>query len=67
MSSSMLILYSARGTPIDDRRIDYFPEFFLAKWFREHEKQELTVYTFDKTGTDELIKNAYFSNVFVLF
>lgn len=45
-----LIAPAASGKPVPEERLDYFPEFFLSKWFRQHEKAEVTVYTFDKLG-----------------
>lgn len=49
-----LIAPAASGKPVPDERLDYFPELFLSKWFRQHEKAEVTVYTFDKLGTGDL-------------
>jgi len=34
----------------------YWPEFFLSKWFREHEKEEVPVLTFEIVGVQLLLK-----------
>ncbi len=40
----------------DTRRFgDYFPEQFLATWFREHAGQETPVYCFERTGVKPLL------------
>jgi len=36
---------------------DYFPERYLALWFREHLHEEITLWCFDKTGTRPLLEN----------
>ena len=35
----------------------YFPEFYLARWFKEQQAQDVTVWCFQKTGTTPLLKN----------
>jgi len=37
---------------------DYFPEFQLSEWFRNKEKLEVPVYTFDRCGVVPM-KKAY--------
>eukprot|EP01084_Bolivina_argentea_P124029 219791_1 len=34
----------------------YFPEYFLSKWFYEHEKTDITIYTFRRWGVSKLTK-----------
>lgn len=44
----------------NDQRYDprkeefYFPEMWVARWFREKEKQEVPVYLLDRTGVEPL-------------
>ncbi|MBA3873397.1 MAG: DUF1152 domain-containing protein [Anaerolineae bacterium] len=35
----------------------YFPERYLAKWFREKRRQEITIWNFEKTGVRPLLEN----------
>ncbi len=35
----------------------YFPEFHLARWFREVRNEAVTIWSFHKTGTSTLLKN----------
>ena len=35
---------------------DYFPEFFLSKWFKE-QNQEVPIFCFEKTGVKPLLEN----------
>ncbi len=35
----------------------YFPEHYLAQWFREEQEQPVTVWAFHKTGTMPLLEN----------
>lgn len=37
--------------------LGYFPEFYLAQWFQKNRNEEITVWTFQKTGTNPLLKN----------
>jgi hypothetical protein len=41
--------YQGKGT-YDINREDYWPELKVAKWFKEHEKQDVPVYMFDHVG-----------------
>jgi hypothetical protein len=38
------------GEKWDMKAITYFPELSVAKWFREKEKKEVPVYTFQRVG-----------------
>jgi hypothetical protein len=40
-----------------DRFAIYFPEVYLAKWFKETRNEDVTIWTFEKTGTRPLLKN----------
>ncbi|MCB9059463.1 MAG: DUF1152 domain-containing protein [Calditrichae bacterium] len=35
----------------------YFPELYLSKWFREVRNEDLTIWSFHKTGTRDLLSN----------
>lgn len=37
--------------------LGYFPEFYLAQWFQQNKQEDITVWTFQKTGTSPLLKN----------
>ncbi|KAL6053874.1 hypothetical protein QOT17_017734 [Balamuthia mandrillaris] len=34
----------------------YFPELYLSKWFRQHEQQEVPIYTFPRSGVQPTLK-----------
>lgn len=36
---------------------DYFPERYLALWFREHLREDITLWCFEKTGARPLLEN----------
>jgi hypothetical protein len=38
-------------------QLPYFPEGYLARWFREYQKQAMTIWCFEKTGVRPLIDN----------
>ncbi len=39
------------------RRSRHFPEFFLAKWFRQKRGEEVTIWCFEKTGVIPLLES----------
>jgi hypothetical protein len=40
-----------------DRVVLYFPELYLAQWFREQRGEEVTIWSFEKTGARPLLDN----------
>ncbi len=38
------------------RHTEFFPEQFLAQWFREHEGIEISIYCFEQTGVQPLLR-----------
>jgi hypothetical protein len=37
--------------------VGYFPELYLAKWFKEKRNEKITIWSFHKTGTGPLLEN----------
>jgi hypothetical protein len=44
-------------TPDYEGLMLYFPELYLARWFRETRQQDVTIWSFHKTGTRPLLEN----------
>lgn len=42
---------------ITERYFVYFPELFLSQWFRETQEQDVTVWSFHKTGVKTLLED----------
>lgn len=40
-----------------ERIVPYFPELYLAQWFREKRNEAITIWCFQKTGTRPLLEN----------
>lgn len=37
--------------------LGYFPEFYLTQWFQKDRNEDIIIWTFQKTGTNPLLKN----------
>ncbi|MGQ0604904.1 MAG: DUF1152 domain-containing protein, partial [Anaerolineales bacterium] len=44
-------------TAESDRIYPYFPEYYLARWFKEKRDEETVIWSFQKTGTAPLLEN----------
>lgn len=44
-------------TPKSDRIFPYFPEFYLANWFKAKKNEDVTIWCFHKTGAKPLTEN----------
>ena len=40
-----------------EKLVAYFPELYLAKWFAEKRDEQITIWSFQKTGTGSLLEN----------
>ncbi len=46
------------GIPAQSKRVfSYFPELYLANWFKEKRKEDITIWCFHKTGAAPLTEN----------
>ena len=40
-----------------ERRVVYFPEYYLARWFKSQHNEDITIWCFQKTGVIPLLEN----------
>jgi hypothetical protein len=58
ISNSIHLTDSLIGVTADsENQLGYFPEGYLARWFRENRNQDVTLWCFEKTGVRPLIEN----------